>query len=200
MRKKDTCYVNYGDLVLTNQEPIEERGIYIDIAPLDNSSNIKFIRNLKGYISLAILFCASCVTVMESVRFAEKSNIKISESDYKAMRFKTFLGKILALIPMHNWMRMYDHLCAGNHNDKSEYLISYCGLKNITKGTYLRTDMLPFERGCFEERNWYLPRNADAYLTTEYNDYMTIPKQEDQKIHPVFFLDFNGVGHDSDFS
>lgn len=194
MRLKNTCYVNYGDLILTAKEPIEERGIYIDIAPLDNSCNINILRNIKGNLCLFLLFCASCINVKDTLVYWNSHNIALSEEEYSELRIKKILGKLFGIIPMHRWMRMYDSLCASNHNDKSKYLTSYCGMKNIHKGTYLRSDMMPFKRGIFEGRDWFLPKNPDAYLTIEYNDYMTVPKQENKKIHPVFYLNFNGIG------
>lgn len=191
MRLKNTLYVNYGDLVITANEPENTRGIYIDIAPLDNSSDNKLVRNINAYICLAILFISSCIVVRDTVDYVKKNNFKVDSSDLKLLRTKVLLGKIFSIIPMHKWMLLYDNLCARNRNEKSKYVISYCGMKNIKKGTYKRTDMYPFKEGIFEKRKWMLPHNADAFLTTVYNDYMVIPKEENQKIHPVFFINFD---------
>lgn len=191
MRLKNTLYVNYGDLVITANEPQDTRGIYIDIAPLDNSSDNSLLRNFKAYICLAILFASSCVVVKDTVNYVKKNNFKVNNEDLRLLKFKVFLGKIFSIIPIHKWMSMYDNLCASDKNDNSKYVISYCGMKNIKKGTYERCNMYPFVEGIFEKRKWMLPQNADAFLTTVYNDYMVIPNEEDQKIHPVFFINFD---------
>ena len=191
MRLKNTLYINYGDLIITRNENREDRGIYIDIAPLDDSSDNAFIRNCKAYLGLGALFAASCINVKDTVDYIKVNNIRCDSRDIKALRFKCFLGTIFNVIPLYKWMLIYDKISSSNNNINSQYLISYCGMKNIKKGTYKRSTMLPFVDGEFENRRWMLPNNYDEYLTIEYNDYMVIPKQENQKIHPVFELVFN---------
>ena len=44
VRLKGTKYINYGDLVLTSNEPDDIRGIYIDINPLDDAYDNSLFR------------------------------------------------------------------------------------------------------------------------------------------------------------
>lgn len=191
MRLKNTLYINYGDLIITKNENREDRGIYIDIAPLDDASDNDLIRNCKAYLSLASLFAASCINVKDTVDYIKNNNVKCDSKDIESLRLKCFLGTIFNIIPLYKWMRFYDNISSSCNNKNSKYLISYCGMKKIEKGTYKRNTMLPFIEGVFENRKWMLPNNYDEYLTIEYNNYMVIPKQENQKIHPVFELVFD---------
>lgn len=191
IRKKRTFYVNYGDLIITNNEPDEDRGIYVDIAPLDNASDISVLRNIKGYLSLMCLFAASCIQVKDMVSYTRNHDILMGDDDLKALRLKERLGMLFSMIPRHKWMKLYDNIVKSGHNKDSRYIISYCGMKKIEKGTYERKEIYPFIKGEFEGRIWNLPKNTDVYLTIEYGDYMTIPQKEMQKIHPVVSLKFD---------
>ena len=37
----------------------------------------------------------------------------------------------------------------------------------------------------FEDAEFYIPRNADKYLTLQYGDYMQLPAEEDRMTHSI---------------
>lgn len=188
VRKKGTRYINYGDLVSTAGEPEDTRGIYIDISPLDDSSDNSFLRLLNGVLCLIDLFAANCVNLKDSVSLLEKEGVEISQKERNKLRFKLILGKIFGFKKQTDWIRKYDKDTSRINNPNSEYVTCYTGYKKISKSVFRRSDILPCQKGVFEERNWNIPHNADNYLKQVYGDYMKLPEVSQQKIHPVFEL------------
>lgn len=189
VRLKETKYINYGDLVLTSNEPEEMRGIYVDINPIDDSSNNTIIRTIRGYLCLIVLFAANCVVVKESYEYLKKLHVKMTNDEKKQLRLKILLGKLLSFKSIVSWSKLYDNL-AYCKNSNSEFVTCYTGYKNINKSVFKREDIFPPKQGNFEGRKWMIPNNPDAFLTQVYGDYMTPPSEGNHKIHPVFELKF----------
>ncbi|MCI8948729.1 MAG: LicD family protein [Lachnospiraceae bacterium] len=190
IRKKDTFYVNYGDLILLSNEPKETRGIYIDIFPLENSSDIKVVRDLNGMVCLGIQFAMSCITVKHAIKYIKAVGVSMEKDEKKSLCFKRILGQIFGMIPIYNWCKFYDKFAA-KKNDNSKYVTSYTGYKNLKKSTYERKKVVETCKGEFEGRIWNLPKDYDYYLSLLYNDYMKIPDPKYQKVHPIFELQFS---------
>ena len=190
VRLKGTHYVNYGDLVLTAKDPEEMRGIYIDIAPLDDSSNNPFLRKLRGEMCLFYLFAASCVSTRDMKRLLDEYEVYVTKEELKALRPKLALGRLLGFRSAENWVKRYDKLTSAIHNNNSEFITCYTGYKKISKSVYKRKDIFPCRKHEFEGRMWNIPHDYDAFLKQMYGDYMTPPRDGKQKIHPVFELDF----------
>ncbi len=190
VRLKGTKYVNYGDFVLTSNEPEEMRGIYIDINPLDDSSDNSFFRLIRGYGCLFALFAQSCVNTRKSIELLKRLQVNISKEEMKTLWFKIFLGKIFSFRTSVDWARIYDKISSGVKNKNSKYVTCYTGYKKISKAVFKRKDIFPTKKGIFEGRSWNIPNNSDAFLRQIYGDYMTLPPKEKHKIHPVFELEF----------
>ncbi len=194
VRLKGTRYVNYGDLVLTANEPDEARGIYIDINPLDDCSDNSFIRWLNGMYCLFLLFASSCVNVLESIAFIEKEDIELKEEEKKALQPKVLLGKLFSSKTVCEWVKKYDKAASRVVNPNSKYVTCYTGYKNLKKAVFRREDIFPCSKGEFEGRQWNMPNNPDSFLKQVYGDYMTPPPDGKHKIHPIFELEFENRG------
>lgn len=190
VRLKETYYVNYGDVVLTANEPEEDRGIYVDIFPLDDASDHILLRNIRGIRCLWLQFIASCINVKDSVEFLTKEKVKISNVEKKQLSLKLNLGKFFSYKSLDEWVKRYDKVASMVCNPKSKFITCYTGYKSLKKSTFLRSDIYPCKIAEFEGRKWNVPHNFDIYLRQEYGDYMVIPKLEYRKIHPIFELDF----------
>ena len=179
VRLKESKYINYGDMVLTKDEPQEMRGIYVDIFPVDNVSDNILIRNLQEYLSLFLMFICSCIGIHRSLFCLKKEGVLIDDEAKKIFRFKNTIGVIMGIIPLHFWVRLNDRLISCNHNCNTKYVTCFEDLfGNVNYGE-------------FEGHKWRLPTNTDAFLKKLYGkDYMIPPIQNKQKIHPVFELEF----------
>lgn len=191
IRKKNTRYVNYADMVKMQKEPEQMRGIYIDIAVFENAPNNKYIRLLDGIVNLGIQFIASCIDIKESVGYLTEIGVILTSEEKSALRLKRIIGSVFGAIPAYKWYRFYNWFASKNKNNESKYVCSYAGYKNLKKSTFERDKLFPAAKAEFEGRMWNVPQDSDYYLKTIYNDYMKLPPVEHQKVHPVFELQFS---------
>jgi len=190
VKKKNTRYVNFSDLISLTDEPEETKCIYVDIFPLENSSDITIIRNLNGIISLFFQFIWSCIRTNMSLNHLKNKGVILTKEERNALRGKALLGKCLSFIPLYKWLYYYDKFAQKNKNNNSKYVTSYTGYKSISKSTYLREKVCNTTVAEFEGRKWNVPIDYDYYLTILYNEYMVVPKSNNRKVHPIFELDF----------
>lgn len=191
MIRRGTRYLNYADLISTMKVPLEEQGIYIDIIPYDNVSNIKIFRYIKETIGLFLYFIASCVDLRNTILYFEENALSMTRGDYDAMKLKIWIGRLFGFWPEWKWMCLIDRFATSNHNDNSKWVTCYVG-KKIDKYTHLRIDLWGENREEFEGHRWKIANNPDKYLTKEYSkDYMIPPPIDKRKIHPVFELQFS---------
>ena len=191
IRRKGTKYVNYGDLVKMQQEPEGMRGIYIDIAVFENAPDNKYLRQLDGIINLGLQFIMSCIDTKESISYLKKVGVVLTPEEKETLRLKSFLGSIFGFVSAYKWYRFYDWYASKNKNDRSKYICSYAGYKNLKKSTFERDRIFNGLEGDFEGHQWKIPYDYDYYLKTIYNDYMKLPPKEKRKVHPVFELQFS---------
>ena len=172
IRKKNTRYVNYADMVKMQSEPVEMRGIYIDIAAFENAPNNRFLRLLDGIVNLGIQFVISCVDLKDSVQYLKKVGVILSSEEKSALRFKRIIGALFGWIPAYKWYKFYNLYASKNGNNKSKYVCSYAGYKNIKKSTFERNRIFDGVEKEFEGHQWKIPRDYDYYLTTLYGAYI----------------------------
>lgn len=196
VKKKHTRYVNFSDLISLADEPEETKCIYVDIFPLENSSDIKWIRTLDAVISLSFQFIWACIRTNMSLKQMKAKGIILTSEERSALRLKAFLGKFFSFIPLYKWLQFYDKFAQKNKNNNSKYVTSYTGYKSISKSTYLRDKVCETVDAEFEGRMWRVPKDYDYYLTKIYKDYMVVPKSNNRKVHPIFELDFEKNTYD----
>ena len=190
IRLKETHYLNYGDIILNPDEPSHMCGIYVDIAPFENTPNNKFIRKIDGYLHLMLLFAMSCVTTRDVVKYFRK-NIELTNEERNALAFKVLLGKIFGTLSISKWCRIYDCFASKNKNCNSEYVAAYTGLKDLNRSTFVRKKVLSYAKCEFERNSWNIPVDYDYYLQIVYGDYMKLPAVENRRSHPVIKIKFN---------
>lgn len=191
IRKKNTKYINYGDLIKMSNEPNEMQGIYIDIAVFENAPDNKYLRLLDGIFNLGIQFITSCIDIKESVIYLKKVGVVFTTEERNALRLKYFIGLIFGVIPVYKWYCFYNWYASKNTNNNSQYVCSYAGYKDLKKSTFERNKLFPAIKGTFEGNEWKIPCDFDYYLKTIYNDYNKLPPVEYRKVHPVFELHFS---------
>lgn len=191
IKKKGTRYVNFSDMITLKDEPEETKCIYVDIFPLENSSNIGWIRAVDGYINLLIQFIIGCIVVKDSVAHFKSLGIKLTDEEKSALMMKVLIGKLFSFCSTASWFKFFDKFASKNKNDNSTYVTSLTGYKNIAKSTYLREKICNTTIAEFEGRKWKLPKDYDYYLKLLYKEYMVMPDPNHRKVHPIFELEFS---------
>ena len=146
-----------------------ESGIFVDIFPLDKFKNKKIINISYFFVSLKYL------------SFNKKENVVYNDSKIKDILRLTVWYLVKPINPKFfaNIIERLIKLYSSDSPTFSAFIIS----KNKEK------DILPLNTGKkltqleFEGHLFPAPENYDEVLTYLYNDYMTIPKKEDQVTH-----------------
>ena len=144
------------------------QGIYIDIFPIDNASDNKFIRKFQFY-------CSKIVVAKSLYR-------RGYETDSKGKKLFINLCKLLPQKPFHK-------IATLKSENSTQMVHSFVACTTrYAKGVYQRkwleeTVLMDFETGKFPVSAHY-----DALLTTLYGDYMRIPEESERKIkeHALF--------------
>ncbi len=191
IRLKNSRYVNFGDMVLTENEPIEERGIYIDIFPTDSVSSVYFFRLLHQVMCLTLYYIASSIVIHKSIDKLKNNDVVIDSEAKKVLFFKNVIGTIFGVIPLHKWMKLIDRTMSMHHDANSKLINAFTG-KHIEKYVVERKKVYGEKNiGVFEGHHWCNPTDVHEYLIHYYDEnYMIMPPEEKRKIHPVFELEF----------
>ena len=175
LRLKGTTYIEY-----INHRLDIEKGIYIDIYPIDNipDDNNEYLKAHKKQQKLAKLYVLRQCPYPSVEGKSAKRRIK------NAARF--VLSHIVRLVPRSYFVKWADdNMTQYNHmQTKRKGNLFYPEAVNVFY------DMLPPERGVFEGMTVNLPANWDRHLTDRYGDYMKLPPHEARVGHIPYILDF----------
>lgn len=134
-------------------------GIFVDIFPIDNT--YKIFRKLQCRL-VAFVYCAHQV----------KNGI-YDGSDFKKLIYIPFSW--LSFKTLNAWR---DGLMKMFNRRKTKYVYKVChpGKKKPINNRSIYEDIIEHE---FEEKNFYIPREYDDFLTKRYGEYMKIPPESE---------------------
>ena len=139
----------------------------IDIFVFDNIPTNTFVRKFK-------------LLTMKLLQGMLKTDIDYKKFSvfYKICLFCThILGKLFT----HNFkFKLYDRVARIGNKKDCEYLGSYFSPFNNLKLQYSKTLMNEIVLHKFEDTEMPIPAEYDNYLTQQYGDYMTPPKEENR--------------------
>lgn len=166
-----------------------EKGIYIDIFPMDTVSKNRMIRRVKGGFFHFVGFIGTSVYLKkfdnQIIRgFMESS--KLSKKNYK---MRLIVGSIFSFFSYETWYRFLDKIIS--KEEDSEY---YSHLTGYCSPAMKKDILFPPIEAEFEGRKVMIPHNADMYLKSIYGDYMKIPPVEKRERH--YFIEFD-TGEDN---
>lgn len=154
-----------------------ERGIYIDVFPIDGIGNtieesIKNFREVDKYINM---LCTRVCALRSRRKWYKNIGIVLSRFIPDFILNHTKIIKKIEQLSIR-----FDY-------DECEYVANICGNwheKEIMKKDWVKNPVL-----CeFETTQIYIPENCDAYLSKMYGDYMKLPPKEKQCTHHDFIL------------
>ncbi len=153
------------------REQIDDMGVWVDIFPIDGyiRSKVFFQKPLRNFY-LKMMNATMYVPDSESVSKASLRNFII----------KLFPDK------NHRYERKLSSLCAWSKYDDSENVCVMCEeCSPLKKWVMAREDIENPLLVPFEDAEFFIPGNADKYLSMQYGDYMQLPPEEDRVTHSI---------------
>ena len=180
---------NTLDVEITSEAAPGPRGIYIDIFPMDYAPENKYIRKFKALISDFLQAVCTCVLYTEYPSRLYEEFMNQTEEGRKRYKQRMFLGKFFGVIPHRIWVWWFDQLNA--KSSKTNLITIPTGRNHYMGETLSVSVFLPTQKHKFEDIEINVPANYDAYLTSLYRDYMSIPPVEKRERHFVYKFSLN---------
>lgn len=167
----------------------EERGIGIDIFPIENVPDNMFLRAFKAKFTD---FLSRISSVCFDYKFPSNTILELSKSNAaldKYYKKRRRIGRFFSFRSIKKWVLSYEKSVVCKKNN-SKYLSIPTGFRRY-KGEMLTredfNDLCDYE---FEGHLFKGIRNFDKYLKNLYGDYMKLPPVEEREKHILVKLDF----------
>ena len=153
------------------REQIDDMGVWVDVFPIDGyiKSKLFFQKPLRKFY----------LKMMNATMY-----VPDSESGFKA----SLRRSIIKLFPNknHRYERKLSSLCERSRYGSADTVCVLCEEEPpFEKQIMAREDVENPELVPFEDAEFFIPRNADKYLTMQYGDYMQLPPEEDRMTHSI---------------
>ncbi len=162
-----------------------EKGIFVDIFPIDTVSKSKIVRKIKGRFADLLGFIGASVYMKKYDNRLTREFMESTEKSKRNYRIRLIIGSVFSFFTYERWYRIFDKFVS--KEEKSEY---YSGLTASYCAPVMDKSILfpPIEAE-FEGRKVMVPHNVDIYLKIYYGDYMKIPPVEKRERH--YFVEFD---------
>ncbi len=174
--KKGTKFIEASD---TNKY---EQGIFVDVFPLDYSPDD--VEKRKKLYKKSWFWARMCVLceISNPILPHNMSGVKkvIAKAGCKTVHMCLRLFRFNKIKAYHRYLKN-----TTMHNEmKSEmkYIADYQAM-HPEKTTVLEKDIYPLKTMQFEDYEFPVPNNVDAYLTSVYGDYMKLPPEDKRHNH-----------------
>ncbi len=183
IRKRDTLFLEYE----TEGLPID-KGVFIDIAPLDKipGSSIKrkihnLIFNFHRQVTIATAFYRYPSKRLDLV-------IRNNKTANYIMKARKIIGFIFSFRKPGYWNVRTDEIARKYMNDDYDNYSDIYKNRGYFSNISNYNDLFPCIKHKFEYREFYLPKKYDEILIEQYGDYMRIPDENKREIHYILDL------------
>ena len=181
------CYLNFTKIrnkktlfVQNFQQNYDgEKGIWIDVFPLDGINKLSIFQILR-------------IKTVKYIRSIEhyKSNIFLGNNKIK---LKKFLAIFLKPIPLTFLQHVQDKIMKGKNDCKeTKYITSIASQYDYKKQTMKREVFLPIKKLEFEGKKYKVPNQYGYFLERIYGNYMELPPKEKRVTHNPIKIRFEG--------
>ena len=153
------------------REQIDDMGVWVDVFPIDGISKPKlfFQKPLRDFY-LKMMNATMYVPESESGRKEKLRNFIIRHMPDKNHKYERHLSSV----------------CAWSSYDKAKTVCVICEEEPpFEKQMMDREDVENSVLTPFEDAEFFIPGNADKYLSQQYGDYMQLPPEEERMTHSI---------------
>lgn len=153
------------------REQIDDMGVWVDVFPLDGISRPKLIfqKPLRNFY-LKMMNATMYVPESESGKKEKLRNFIIRHMPDKNHKYERHLSSV----------------CAWSRYEKAKTVCVICEEEPpFEKQLMDREDVENPVLVPYEDAEFFIPGNADKYLTLQYGNYMQLPPEEDRMTHSI---------------
>ena len=153
------------------REQIDDMGVWVDVFPLDGISRPKLIfqKPLRNFY-LKMMNATMYVPESESGKKEKLRNFIIRHMPDKNHKYERHLSSV----------------CAWSRYEKAKTVCVICEEEPpFEKQLMDREDVENPVLAPYEDAEFFIPGNADKYLTLQYGNYMQLPPEEDRMTHSI---------------
>ena len=153
------------------REQIDDMGVWVDVFPLDGISRPKLIfqKPLRNFY-LKMMNATMYIPESESGKKEKLRNFIIRHMPDKNHKYERHLSSV----------------CAWSRYEKAKTVCVICEEEPpFEKQLMDREDVENPVLVPYEDAEFFIPGNADKYLTLQYGNYMQLPPEEDRMTHSI---------------
>ena len=160
-----------------------EKGIYIDIYPIDElpKNETDFLNQYRKFQKTVKFFYLRQTACSGTPPKGLKSRVK------SILRFVFSL--ILKLVPHGFYLKKLDKISTSFNGQNTGLYGNYSYPKPVNTFNSIK----PFEKGIFENIDVNLPKDWKQHLERRYGNYTKLPPKEERIGHKPYLLDFGKI-------
>ncbi len=170
--------------------PEEKPEIYIDVFPLDNIPNSKFLRLVHAFLSTSYIFVGLCVKLFQRKDCPYSKAVCSTKEGRKTLRKRFWIGKLFSRKSYFYWYKKADDFSRKYESKNTSAVTITAGRAHYFGEILNKTDIFPLEDCDFESTKGKIYHNYKKYLANLYGDYMRIPPVEKREKHFIVDIDF----------
>ena len=164
----------------THENTQQKKGIYVDVFPLDNVPESESARKRQKHLNYLLI---KMLSRKAKVDIEDKKSIKKQIGFHLLDCFNLFFSMHSLRYKLVNNMTKYN-------DQKTEYVCNMGGYYGYDRETAPREYFENTSLMKFNNAEFSVIREYDAYLTHVYGDYMKLPPEEKRHTHEFEKLDF----------
>ncbi len=165
---------------------LKECGIGIDIFPVENTYDNRFMRGLHGFLCMGSKFALSCKKLW-TYRKETLELVQNNKDAARQLKLKIILGFFFSFFSIDTWTHISISFCK-MCGQKGEFVVIPSGRKQFTGEIYKRKIYTETILVSFDGRSYRLLKDADKYMKHLYGNYMEIPPEEKREHHILYEL------------
>lgn len=164
-----------------------ERGLWVDIFPIDYAPNCALMRRAKGFMVSALAYLAVSNYLRAFTSPELKAFMCQTRSGMYNYRLRMLLGFLTGFMPYTRMYDAFDKFCRCRR--ETRYVTVPTGIRHYMGEMHLASEYFPPSEGEFEGERVLLPKDVHGYLKKLYGDYMTPPPPEARERHFYVSMD-----------
>ncbi len=186
IRLKDSVFCEPLD-----PEP-DKSGIFIDLFPIENTSDNPILRKGQQLLSDGMQFICSCIRIRKKRKRLLQMAGNTKEAR-QAIRLKSMIAIPFSIVPFRRWLLWTEHILGRNHNENSDYIAIPTGGKHFRGETYPREWVFPEREVEFAGRYYCGMNEIECYLEQMYGAaWRTLPPEQDRERHVLLAFSLPG--------